>query len=68
VSQVISFTQQVDQDGRRLTCKQVCRVLGWTLRQHGCFCSDSRLPGRWKTFGVTIDSTVLEFVRHERLA
>jgi hypothetical protein len=23
---------------------------------------------RWKTFGVTIDSTVLEFVRHERLA
>jgi hypothetical protein len=23
---------------------------------------------RWKTFGVTIDSTVLEFTRHERLA
>ena len=23
---------------------------------------------RWKTFGVTIDSPVLEFVRHERLA
>ena len=23
---------------------------------------------RWKTFGVTIDSTVLEFVPHERLA
>jgi len=22
---------------------------------------------RWKTFGVTIDFTVLEFVRHERL-
>jgi len=22
---------------------------------------------RWKTFGVTIDSTVIEFVRHERL-
>jgi hypothetical protein len=29
------------------------------------------LPGtefRWKTFGVTIDSTVLEFVRYERVA
>jgi len=23
---------------------------------------------RWKTFGVTIDSTVLEFLQHERLA
>jgi hypothetical protein len=23
---------------------------------------------RWKTLGVTIDSTLLEFVRHERLA
>jgi hypothetical protein len=23
---------------------------------------------RWKTFGATIDSTVIEFVRHERLA
>jgi hypothetical protein len=67
VSQVISFVHQIDLGSSGKPTIKYAEFLD------GAFASSDGRPSlgtefRWKSFGVTIDSTVLESVRHERVA